>query len=43
MNAGRVRTLAKDAVLREAREMADRVRKAVGMAVAPAVGKGDRP
>jgi len=43
MTAGRVRTLAKDAVLRDAREMADRVRKAVGMAVAPAGGKGDRP
>ena len=42
MTAGRVRTVSKDAVLREAREMADRVRKAVGMAVAPA-GKGDHP
>ena len=35
MAAGRVRTLSKDAVLRDAREMADRVRKAVG--------KGDHP
>jgi 5-methylthioadenosine/S-adenosylhomocysteine deaminase len=43
MNAGRVRTLAKDAVLREARAMADRVRQAVGMAAPPAGGKGDLP
>jgi len=41
MNAGRVRTLAKEAVLREARAMADRVRKAVGMTAPPAGGKGD--
>jgi 5-methylthioadenosine/S-adenosylhomocysteine deaminase len=43
MDAGRVRTLAKDAVLRESRAMADRVRKAVGMAAPPAGGKGDLP
>ena len=39
MRDGRVRSLSRGAVLRDAREMADRVRQAVGMAIP----KGDRP
>jgi 5-methylthioadenosine/S-adenosylhomocysteine deaminase len=39
MRDGRVRTLSRGAVLRDAREMADRVRQAVGMAIP----KGDHP